>query len=59
VIADFPPVVDGTPSGPADLTYSPEAVEAMITAVHQEDPRENLEVLSSPSAILIDGVRVR
>ena len=34
VIADFPPVVDGTPSGPADLTYSPEAVEAMITAVH-------------------------
>ena len=34
VIADFPPVVDGAPSGPADLTYSLDAVEAMITAVH-------------------------
>jgi imidazolonepropionase-like amidohydrolase len=34
VIADFPPVVDGTPSGPAGLTYSLDAVEAMITAVH-------------------------
>jgi imidazolonepropionase-like amidohydrolase len=34
VIADFPPVVDGKPSGPAALTYSVEAVEAMIAAVH-------------------------
>ena len=34
VIADFPPVVDGNPSGPAALTYSVEAVEAMIAAVH-------------------------
>jgi hypothetical protein len=34
VIADFPPVVDGTRSGPAGPTYSPRAVEAMTAAVH-------------------------
>jgi imidazolonepropionase-like amidohydrolase len=34
VIADFPPVVDGKPSGPAALTYSVDAVEEMIAAVH-------------------------
>ncbi|HEY2285206.1 MAG TPA: hypothetical protein VGH88_05640 [Streptosporangiaceae bacterium] len=26
---------------------------------YQDDPRENLAVLSSPRAVLIDGVRVR
>ena len=26
---------------------------------YQDDPREDLAVLSSPSAVLIDGVRVR
>jgi imidazolonepropionase-like amidohydrolase len=34
VIADFPPVVDGMPSGPPGLTYPPEAVEMMVAAVH-------------------------
>ena len=34
VIADFPPVTDGVPSGPPVLTYSREAVEAMVAAVH-------------------------
>jgi imidazolonepropionase-like amidohydrolase len=34
VIADFPAVADGTPSGPPGLTYSGEAIEAMVTAVH-------------------------
>jgi imidazolonepropionase-like amidohydrolase len=34
LIADFPPVADGMPAGPAGPTYSLEAVEAMITAVH-------------------------
>jgi imidazolonepropionase-like amidohydrolase len=34
VIADFPPVTDGMPSGPPGLTYSREAVEAMVAAVH-------------------------
>ncbi len=34
LIADFPPVVDGMPAGPADPTYSLGAIEAMITAVH-------------------------
>jgi imidazolonepropionase-like amidohydrolase len=34
VIADFPPVADGMPSGPPALTYSGESIEAMITAVH-------------------------
>ena len=34
VIADFPPVIDGVPAGPAEPTYSGEAIEAMVTAVH-------------------------
>jgi hypothetical protein len=34
VIADFPPVTDGMPSGPPELTYSGEAIKAMIAAVH-------------------------
>jgi imidazolonepropionase-like amidohydrolase len=34
VIADFPPVVDGMPSGPPEPTYSGQAIEAMVTAVH-------------------------
>jgi imidazolonepropionase-like amidohydrolase len=34
LIADFPPVVDGMPAGPAAPTYSMEAVEALIDAVH-------------------------
>ncbi len=34
VIADFPLVVDGMPSGPAQPTYSIQAIEAMVTAVH-------------------------
>jgi len=34
VIADFPPVADGAPSGPPALTYAAEAVEAMTAAVH-------------------------
>src|ERR1700745_3133935 len=34
VIADFPPVADGKPSGPPGLTYSGEAITAMVAAVH-------------------------
>jgi hypothetical protein len=34
LIADFPPVVDGMPAGPAAPTYSLDAIQAMITAVH-------------------------
>jgi len=34
VIADFPSVTDGTPSGRPSPTYSGEAIEAMATAVH-------------------------
>src|SRR5215468_5903139 len=34
VIADFPPVADGKPSGPAEPTYSGQAIEAMVAAVH-------------------------
>ncbi|HXW44370.1 MAG TPA: amidohydrolase family protein [Streptosporangiaceae bacterium] len=34
VIADFPPVVDGRPAGPAALTYSRDAVATMVAAVH-------------------------
>ena len=34
VIADFPPVADGIPSGAPELTYSSKAIESMVTAVH-------------------------
>jgi imidazolonepropionase-like amidohydrolase len=34
VIADFPAVADGKPSGPPGPTYSGAAIEAMIIAVH-------------------------
>jgi imidazolonepropionase-like amidohydrolase len=34
LIADFPPVVDGMPAGPAAPTYSLDAIEAMVIAVH-------------------------
>jgi imidazolonepropionase-like amidohydrolase len=34
VIADFPPVADGKPAGPPGLTYSGEAIAAMVAAVH-------------------------
>jgi len=34
LVADFPPIADGMPAGPAGPTYSLGAVEAMITAVH-------------------------
>ena len=34
VIADFPVVTDGTPSGPPSATYSAAAIEAMVAAVH-------------------------
>ena len=39
LIADFPPVVDGMPAGPAAPTYSLNAIEAMITAVHRAGGR--------------------
>ena len=53
VIADFPPVVDGTPSGPAGLTYSPEAVQAMITAVHAAGGRVAAHVTTDAVAQLV------
>jgi imidazolonepropionase-like amidohydrolase len=34
LVADFPPIVDGMPAGPAGPTYSLDAVEAMVQAVH-------------------------
>jgi len=39
LIADFPPVVDGIPAGPAAPAYSLDAIEAMITAVHSAGGR--------------------
>jgi imidazolonepropionase-like amidohydrolase len=39
VIADFPPVTDGLPSGPPALTYSREVIEAMVAAVHSAGGR--------------------
>jgi imidazolonepropionase-like amidohydrolase len=34
VIADFPPVTDGMPSGRPEPTYSGEAIKEMVAAVH-------------------------
>ena len=53
VIADFPPVVDGTPSGPAGPTYSPEAVEAMTAAVHAAGGRVAAHVTTDAVAQLV------
>jgi imidazolonepropionase-like amidohydrolase len=53
VIADFPPVVDGKPSGPAEPTYSGEAIEAMVTAVHAAGGRIAAHVTTDLVARLI------
>ena len=53
VIADFPPVVDGTPSGPAGPTYSLEAVEAMTAAVHAAGGRVAAHVATDAVAQLV------
>jgi imidazolonepropionase-like amidohydrolase len=53
VIADFPPVVDGTPAGPAGLTYSPEAVGAMTAAVHAAGGRVAAHVTTDAVAHLV------
>jgi imidazolonepropionase-like amidohydrolase len=39
VIADFPSVADGMPSGAATATYSGAAIEAMVSAVHDAGGR--------------------
>ena len=39
------------------LSRSPGRPATLVT--YQDDPREDLGVLSSPSAVLIDGIRVR
>ncbi len=39
VIADFPPVTDGMPSGRPGVTYSREAIAAMVAAVHDAGGR--------------------
>ena len=61
VIADFPPVVDGSLSGPAGPTYSPEAVEAMTAAVHAAGGRVAAHVTTDAVAQLVragvDSVR--
>lgn len=53
VIADFPAVVDGIPSGPPGRTYSPEAVEAMVTAVHAAGGRVAAHVTTGLVAELV------
>lgn len=54
VIADFPPVIDGMPSGPPALTYSREAIEAMIAAVHAAGGRVAAHVTTD---VVFDLVR--
>jgi imidazolonepropionase-like amidohydrolase len=53
LIADFPAVVDGIPSGPAAPTYRGEAVEAMVTAVHAAGGRVAAHVTTDLVAPLV------
>jgi imidazolonepropionase-like amidohydrolase len=53
VIADFPPVVDGMPSGTAGPTYTSEAIEAMVTAVHAAGGRVAAHVTTDSVSQLV------
>jgi imidazolonepropionase-like amidohydrolase len=55
VIADFPPVADGIPSGPPRLTYSGEAIDAMVAAVHAAGGRVAAHVTTDVVADLVRG----
>jgi imidazolonepropionase-like amidohydrolase len=53
VIADFPPVTDGMPSGPPEPTYSGEAIRAMAAAVHAAGGRVAAHVTTDVVADLV------
>jgi imidazolonepropionase-like amidohydrolase len=53
VIADFPPVADGMPSGPPELTYSGETIRAMVAAVHAAGGRVAAHVTTDVVADLV------
>jgi len=53
VIADFPPVTDGMPSGPPELTYSGEAIKAMVAAVHAAGGRVAAHVTTDAVSDLV------
>jgi len=53
LIADFPAVVDGMPAGPPAPTYSSEAIEAMVTAVHAAGGRVAAHVTTDQVAPLV------
>jgi imidazolonepropionase-like amidohydrolase len=53
LIADFPPVIDGMPSGRPALTYSAEAVANMADAVHAAGGRVAAHVTSDVVAELV------
>jgi imidazolonepropionase-like amidohydrolase len=57
LVADFPAIVNGMPSGPPAPTYRPEVVEAMVTAVHAADGRVAAHVTTGlVSALVRAGV---
>jgi imidazolonepropionase-like amidohydrolase len=53
VIADFPPITDGKPSGPPGPTYSGEAIAAMAAAVHAAGGRVAAHVTTDFVAELV------
>jgi imidazolonepropionase-like amidohydrolase len=55
VIADFPVVSDGVPSGPSSLTYSLDAVAAMVAAVHAAGGRVAAHVNTDAVAELVQA----
>ena len=53
VIADFPPIADGMPSGRPSPTYSREAIETMAAAVHAAGGRVAAHVTTDSVAELV------
>jgi imidazolonepropionase-like amidohydrolase len=53
VIADFPSVTDGKPSGPPGLTYASAAIKAMVAAVHAAGGRVAAHVTTDAVSELV------
>jgi len=55
VIADFPPIIDGTPSGPAEPTYPIDAIRELVHAVHATGGRVAAHCTTDAAAALVQA----
>jgi imidazolonepropionase-like amidohydrolase len=55
LIADFPPMVDGTPSGPTEPTYPQHAIADMIAAVHAAGARVAAHSTTTSAFALVEA----